>query len=254
MVRLSALRAGYLDNLSAGPVMPAGNVTVGGYAINQDPAALVLNAVAASYNAVNTIGRAINVGGSAGGGNVTVGGYAAGQDPATLVLDVLAANHNTASTIGAAIQLAGAGGVDPLAHLVPDGYASGTAGAALGRIGSGQITTVSNISQGGLIVLVRGDDYKAADGEALDWVDVDAAWPALTSAAVSFGVNHGALIVTGSVITPTGAGKTVRAEPTAAQTASLSAGTYTYQVTATLADSNRVTLVSGFVRVLERDA
>ncbi len=196
----------------------------------------------------------------AAGGNVTVGGYAANEDPATLVLDALAASHNIALTIGHAINAAGSA-TDPLLNPVPGAYASGTAGAALGRIGTAAISTVSPVSQGGDLALVRGDSYRAADGRALLWTGASAnVWPDLTAATVKLQIlgNHltvaGTVVmeVTGTVVTPTGT-QQVRAEPTAAQTAALPASQAAaapgavspYKVVATLANGDVVTLVEG---------
>jgi len=61
--------------------------------------------------------------------------------------------------------------------------------------------------------------------------------------------------VTGSVITPSGPNQKVRAQPTAAQTATLPYGRYVYEVKATLPVNNRViTLVRGFVLVRDNQA
>lgn len=51
--------------LANAPSGGGGNVTVGGYASGQDPASLVLNAVAANYNTAGSIGHAIGAAGSA---------------------------------------------------------------------------------------------------------------------------------------------------------------------------------------------
>lgn len=135
--------------------------------------------------------------------------------------------------------------------VVPGTYPSGSAGAALGSIGSGLITTVNPVAQGGVVTIVRGDDYDAADGRALDWTDASAAWPTLTGATIAFEIGDGLLIVAGSVVTPTGPSKKVRAEPTALETATLEATIYDYDVRATLSSGNIVTLVRGQVKVID---
>lgn len=60
--------------------LAVGNPTVGGYAAGQDPATLVLDALAASHNGANTIGSKVNSAASAGDPllNSVPGSYAAG--------------------------------------------------------------------------------------------------------------------------------------------------------------------------------
>jgi hypothetical protein len=188
------------------------------------------------------------------GGAVTVGGYSAGQDPATLVLDVSAAAHNTAGTIGAKVNAAG-GASDPLGNPVPGTYAQGSAGAALGRVGSGQIVTTSPVTAGGAVLLVRGADYNHADGQALVWTDPASAWPALVQGTIiTFAVNRGQVMVAGSVVTAGPPNGQVMAEPTAAQTLTLAAGLVPYELLATLPSGRTVVLVLpvNVVTVLER--
>lgn len=171
--------------------------------------------------------------------------YASGQDPATLVLDVAASGHNTSGTIGAKINAAG-GAADPLTNAVPGSYASGTAGAALGRIGTGEIVAVSPVSaDGGTLTLYIGDDYYSADAAALEWTQGTATWPDLTGATVQLCVGDGLMNVTGTVVTPTGSSKRVRFEPTHTDTAKLAPSHYTFQVKATLSGGHVRTLVEG---------
>lgn len=180
-------------------------------------------------------------GGGGGGGTVT--GYASGQDPATLVLDALAASHNGAGTIGQKINAAG-GAADPLTNNVPGTYAAGTAGAALGRIGASQVTTSLPVATNGTITLVKGDDYFFADGRALvfngPFVVTD-----LTGATITLKSGDGAILAIGTVVTPTGS-QQVRVDVPHAQTANLTVGKSTaYGLTATLPDSDVVTIVQG---------
>ena len=49
----------------------------------------------------------------------------------------------------------------------------------------------------------------------------------------------------GSVVTPTGAGKQVRVQPTAADTRAIGVGTYDFDVQATLSSGRIVTLLRG---------
>ena len=172
---------------------------------------------------------------------------------ADAVWDEATADHAATGTTGKALANAGSA-ADPLTNTVPGTYASGTAGAALGRIGSGQVTTTSPVAVSGDVTIVRGDDYNAADGRALDWTDVSAAWPDLTGATIAVTVQTTATTTwtkAGSVVTPTGSGKKVRVEPTAADTATFAGGaSYPFDVQATLASGRKVTLLRGTWYVL----
>lgn len=178
----------------------------------------------------------------------------AGADDATLaaiaalpdaVWDEAIADHSAAGSAGQAIQAAGAAG-DPLLSAVPGSYASGTAGAALGRIGSGQITTVSPVAQSGDVSVIRGDDYLVADSRALEWTDADASWPDLTSATISVDIEGGPTF-TGAVV-----GGNVQLELTDEQTSTLKIGPRAFSVRATIADGSRITLLSGTWRSSDR--
>ena len=172
---------------------------------------------------------------------------------ADAVWDEATADHAATGTTGKALANAGSA-ADPLTNTVPGTYASGTAGAALGRIGSGQITTTSPVATSGDVTIVRGDDYNSADGRALDWTDVSAAWPDLTGASVLVTVQttgSAQWTKAGSVVTPTGSGKKVRVEPTAADTATFAGGaSYPFDVQATLSSGRKVTLLRGTWYVL----
>ena len=159
------------------------------------------------------------------------------------VWDELIAGHAIAGSTGATLAASG-GASDPLLNQVPGAYASGTAGAALGRIGSGQITTVSPVAQSGDVETIMGDDYSSTDARALDWTDTSASWPTLTDATIAVTI-RGVSSYAGSVVTATGDSKKVRLELTDVQTAAIPAGWYPFQVIATLTSGNVVTLVEG---------
>lgn len=162
---------------------------------------------------------------------------------ADAVWDELLADHEIAQSAGAYLAASGASS-DPLLNTVPGSYASGTAGAALGRIGSGQITTVSPVAQSGDVETIMGDDYSNTDSRALDWTDTSASWPTLTSAAIVVTILDVASF-NGSVVTATGDSKKVRLELADTQTDDIPAGWHQFQVVATLASGNIVTLVEG---------
>ena len=166
---------------------------------------------------------------------------------ADAVWDEATADHAATGTTGKALANAGSA-ADPLTNTVPGSYASGTAGAALGRIGSGQITTTSIVAQSGNVTTVAGDDYHATDSRAIDWTDSSANWPDLTGASILVTVKSGSTTLmakTCSVVTPTGAGKQVRVQPTAADTRAIGVGTYDFDVQATLSSGRIVTLLRG---------
>ncbi len=160
--------------------------------------------------------------------------------------EVLAGQHDIAGSAGKLLQTAGTV-ADPLLNTVPGAYASGTAGAALGRIGSGQISTTSIVAGNGDITIHIGDDYNSADGRAIDWTDTNVSWPDLTGASIKAKIAGAS--VTGSVVVASGAGKKVRIEPTAAQTATMKPGQWPFDVQATLTNGRIVTLLSGIAIV-----
>jgi hypothetical protein len=109
----------------------------------------------------------------------------------------------------------GGSGDDPLENLVPGSYASGTAGAALGRIGVGTISVVNALTPGGDLYLYVGDSYLEENGNALDFTDEDGNWPDLTGLEVRFLLQS--LDIEAEVVTPTGS-KLIRVELSSANT------------------------------------
>lgn len=115
-------------------------------------------------------------------------------------------------------------------------------------IGSGTVTVVSPVATDLSISLIRGDDYKTINGRELSFSNAAGTWPDLTGAIIILTArNRNAKGVsfsgTGSVITPTGANQNVTIDIEGDNTASLPTGAYSYDVQATLADQNTVTLV-----------
>jgi hypothetical protein len=149
------------------------------------------------------------------GGNVTVGAYAPGMDPGTMVLGA----------------------------QVPDGWAAGSAGAALGKIGSGAIYTVAPVGQDGSACITQGASYSASQGRALVWQDADNLWPDLTGASITVNVEVGGTTTytrSGGVLVATGGGKSVQWAPTAADTAALPLGEFVFDVSACYAATGDV--------------
>ena len=100
------------------------------------------------------------------------------------------------------------------------------------------------IDQNGLLSLVTGKDYFAADGQELDFTDTLGAWPDLTAATVTISIFDTLVAIAvitqaGTIPTPSGANKKVRFELAAAVTALLTAiKNYHYTVTAVLASGH----------------
>ena len=110
---------------------------------------------------------------------------------------------------------------DPLEAQVPGGYASGSAGYALGRIGRQRIEVTSpGFQSGAALLLHRGAAYINDDGRALEWTDAGGLWPALAldTPVVLRVLGHGTDLEAEVVVTSP---KLIRAEPAADWTASL---------------------------------
>lgn len=179
-------------------------------------------------------------------------GYTAPPTAAAItnaVLDEATASHQTAGSVGKAITDAGGAG-DPLSTAL-NTYPSGSYGALLNSLNPQHVTLVSPVSQSGTAEVVRGMDYSATDGLALDWTF--SANPDLTGATIALYIYSGATLEatwTPTVVTPTaGAGK-VRVQATNAQTAALRETTYAFAIWATLASARRVQLYAGTLVVL----
>lgn len=135
--------------------------------------------------------------------------------------------------------------VDPLDAAVPGGYASGSAGAALGKLGPANVVLTSPVATDQTVRIVQGDDYYAADGRSIDFSSTTC--PDLTDATPTLAVDDGGdgLEVEGTVVNPGAATQSVRFELSAAQTAALRQGRYSYDVSAALAGGHVATIVSG---------
>jgi hypothetical protein len=104
--------------------------------------------------------------------------------------------------------------------------------------------------------IVAGDDFKAADGRALTWTSTH--WPNLAGATLSMVVGHNQYNLYGNLpVTWTGTVPASPASPTTvsldvanAQTIVLPQGEYDYALTATLADTDIVTIAAGKLTVI----
>lgn len=103
--------------------------------------------------------------------------------------------------------------------------------------------------------IVAGDDYKAADGRALSWSSTS--WPDLAGATLTMVTGHtqqnlyGNLPVTwtGSVPASPASPTEISLDVTSAETSNFAADEYDYQLTATLADGDKVTIALGKLTV-----
>lgn len=107
--------------------------------------------------------------------------------------------------------------------------------------------------------IVRGDDFKAAEGRALVWESPQ--WPNLAGAILSLVVGshlpniYGGLPVTWLGLVPAGVPTwTATIELTHVQTALVNEGCWDYTLTATLLNGDVVTLATGQLTVLANPA
>jgi hypothetical protein len=221
LARLTATRAGLLDNLDA--------------AISSLPSAA---AIAAAVWAAG--GRTLS----------SVSAIVAG------VWDELLAGHTTAGSAGKDLASAGVAG-DPWGVDISSGYTGNEAGAVLEAVNAKtalittgtSITLVAPVLASGKVALVQGDDYLAADGRALQWSS--SSWPVLTSATVVLHLENYAdetATLTGGVVSASEA----QVELTAVQTAALDPVSWRYALKATLTDGSVVTLATGELAVAVR--
>lgn len=114
------------------------------------------------------------------------------------------------------------------------------------------VTVVSPIADNGrLLQITVGDDYLAADGRALSFLDEHGAWPDLTGATIALTAKDANadgtdLEATGSVVTPTGANKEVRVELASALTGALEPASLSpFDIQATSVSGHKATLIAG---------
>ncbi|OLE52112.1 MAG: hypothetical protein AUG51_19335 [Acidobacteria bacterium 13_1_20CM_3_53_8] len=175
--------------------------------------------------------------------------FVAGDVRATLAGEVVMADVDV-SAIADEVVARLVNVTDPLGTQVPGSYASGTAGHALGRIGSAQVVTVSPVTaSGSRVETVRGDDYAALLGRALEWTDQSAQWPDLTGATVTLTAKFGGQGFSKNVqiIVAAGPGKRLRLELMGSETSTIlvTVKPYRFQIVAHLATNQEVTLVRG---------
>jgi hypothetical protein len=105
-------------------------------------------------------------------------------------------------------------------------------------ITSGRVTVLTPVGPDGTLTLFKGDSYSFAEGRAIVFSVGVANWPTdLTgyTVAITLDRGDGSTMLTGAltIVTPTGVGRSVRWEPTAAHTTTLDHGSWSYEVKAT---------------------
>lgn len=180
------------------------------------------------------------------GGAITTGFYEVGLGNYTWTYASIPDAHR------GLVVFSAAGVVKAIAAINPE-EAENTDVKTSTRAVAGSVTVSSPVSAAGNITVVRGDDYKQVDGRALSFTLTNA--PSITGATLKFtAVNRS----TGTtlVLTPTVTSATAfYAEMTKAQTATLGLGAiHAFDVQATLASGNVVTLVTGTMTVVEDHA
>ena len=123
---------------------------------------------------------------------------------------------------------------------------------------TGVVTVTTPVASDNSVTVYQSDHYDDDESRSLEWSTTSAdTWPTLTSASIAFVARHTTqthktLSVAGSVVTGTGTNKEVRVELTPTDTNGKPAGSYDYQVIATLSNSHVVTLVAGSLTLTER--
>jgi len=117
------------------------------------------------------------------------------------------------------------------------------------------ITTTAPVQSSGDVVAVIGDDYSNTDGMAWSWsitnpssgntLDLTGATIAFTATGATASDDSDWSPASTTVATATGATLAFRAEPTSTETATLAAGSWPFQVEATLSGGRIVPMVEG---------
>lgn len=117
--------------------------------------------------------------------------------------------------------------------------------AILAALTTASVTVTSPLSpDGGIVRLVEGDSYYAAEGRQLDFTSED--WPVLTGGSFSLKVEDD-LTVAGSIT----AARTLRVQLSSANTTALGVGKFKFHLDGTLSNGHHVTLLIGSVFVEE---
>lgn len=231
--------------------LPLGRYSLNVYAIITHPdTGYYWNAVDAAFEELNTANWseyavALAEDGGAGATGVYTASLPAGITAGMYHVEARRRTGSTPSPTADTEVLGTEDHGDPLAAAAPGSYAAGTVGYQIGRLGAGTVGVAAPVTSSGVVTIVAGDDYLLADGRQIDF-DAPSSnfWPNLTGAAVTWNISDGALVVSGTVVTPTG-NQRVRFQPVGTQTDDLTRGNYPYSVKAVLSGGSVVTLVLG---------
>lgn len=114
---------------------------------------------------------------------------------------------------------------------------------------AGTVQYLGPVNPTGDVAIVRGDDYKNANGRALTFTSGQ--WPNLSAASVALTVASGSLVALGPVTGVVDSSTQVHFDLTHIQTGTLIQNAYAFDVQATLADLSIATLLTGTFRVLQ---
>jgi hypothetical protein len=157
----------------------------------------------------------------------------------------------TSSQAGGKLNALG-NAADPLLNTVPGGYASGTAGYALGRLVAASISVTAPVLSSGNVQIVRGDSYFSADGRALVWTLTGQPTINLTGAITTFKAkNISSILTKTSGDTPgiravfSSGTLTLTLELAATDTAALNAAIYDFDIQTLFSNGHVDTWVMG---------
>jgi len=179
------------------------------------------------------------------------------DDVTQAVWDESLDTHNVAGSTGAALTAAGIAG-DPWTADVPGNYDVGTAGAllpalaaALSALGAGSVVVTSPVAESGTVTLHAGDDYDPADGRGLLFTVADETHALhLDEAGCVVRFKSPQVTWSAASVSTTPAGYLVMFSLTHEQTSALSITRQLYELEATQADGDIITLATGTLVVV----
>jgi acid phosphatase family membrane protein YuiD len=176
---------------------------------------------------------------------------------ADAVWDEALVDHAVAGSTGARLAAAAAAG-DPWTAELPGDYESGTAGAllpslqgALTALGAASVTVSNPVAESGTVTLHAGDDYDPADGRGLLFTVADETHALhLDEAGCVVRFKSPQVTWSAASVSTTPAGYLVMFSLTHEQTSALSITRQLYELEATQADGDIITLATGTLVVV----
>jgi len=176
---------------------------------------------------------------------------------ADAVWDEALVDHAVAGSTGARLAAAAAAG-DPWTAELPGDYDVGTAGAllpalaaALSALGAGSVVVTSPVAESGTVTLHAGDDYDPADGRGLLFTVADETHALhLDEAGCVVRFKSPQVTWSAASVSTTPAGYLVMFSLTHEQTSALSITRQLYELEATQADGDIITLATGTLVVV----